>query len=236
MATRIALITPTRYEYRWATRQMNRQVPGRPFEFAGRQIVSQVVGVGAKRARARLAQLLGDHRIDRIVLAGFAGGLDPALGVGAAFEPACLIDEQGRSAVLTEGAANIATAPTDSPAANALLCVGRLITSAGEKRALFEAYHAPAADMESFAVAELAAEHGLPLKVIRTISDAAADPLPRRLLNLAERSAAAQVTGMLGEAIAHPSTFGPLIRLFRNARHAGRALAQAVGRYVQAGD
>ena len=235
MATRIALITPTRYEYRWATRPMSRPAPGRAFVFAGRQIVTGVVGVGAQRARQGLSRLLGDHRIDQIVLAGFAGGLDPAVGIGAVIEPACLIDEQGRSAVLTEGPAKIATAPTDKPAANALLCVSRLIATADEKRALFEAYHALAADMESLAIAELAAEHGLPLKVIRTISDAAADPLPRRLLDLADRSAAAQITGMLGEVIAHPSTLGPLIRLFRHARHAGRALADAVGRHMQAG-
>jgi hypothetical protein len=111
------------------------------------------------------------------------------------------------------------------------VCGGRLLTcgaalgSAGEKASAFQDTGAIAVDMESLAVAQVAASHHLPFIAVRAIVDTAEDALPRTLLAAAADGGAVRVGRLLGALARTPAELGAVIRLVRRYRAARRALA-----------
>ena len=111
------------------------------------------------------------------------------------------------------------------------VCSGRLLTcaaaigSAAEKASAFRETAAIAVDMESLAVAQVAASHELPFIAVRAIVDTAADALPRTLVAAAAEAGALRLGRLLGALARRPADLGAFIRLVRPYRAAQRALA-----------
>ncbi len=134
--------------------------------------------------------------VDGIVSTGFCGALDPALRVG-----------------------DIVTG------AGAIYCADRVIVSAAEKRALRERTGAAAVDMESAAVAEKAAQWGVPFHAIRAVSDAAGEDMPLDFNLYRDQDGRFSRGRIALAALARPFARVPaLLRLDRNARIAARSL------------
>ena len=100
------------------------------------EIRVMVSGVGPRNARRGIEQALAAGTPDRVLTCGFAGGLDPAFGLGdVLFETS---DRELSGAFLAAGA---------RPAQ--FHCSDRIATTVVEKRSLFEATGAGAVEMES---------------------------------------------------------------------------------------
>jgi adenosylhomocysteine nucleosidase len=113
---------------------------------------------------------------------------------------------------------------------------GKLLTSAqaidavADKAAAFRDTGAVAVDMESLAVAQVAAAHRLPFMAVRVIVDTAADRLPQAVM-AASHGGQVRIWRLIGGLARAPVELAPLLRLARRYRIARRSLA-AVGRAV----
>jgi adenosylhomocysteine nucleosidase len=174
----------------------------------------QVIGVGA---RALPEQNLPWERVAGIVLAGFAGGLDPALKVGD---------------VVVEGIT--AEAAESLSLRNAALhTVSELTCTAEQKATLRRATGAAAVEMEGAVVREFARVVGVRFVQVRAISDVTDEGVDARLLRGIDCFGRVKVRAMTGMILRHPAVLRGLLQLGANARVAGRQLADAVVRLVE---
>lgn len=174
---------------------------GREFwlgHFNGHEVVAVLSGVG-KVAAAITATLLADHyRVDRVLFLGVAGGLGEGVRVGDVVVADALLQHDmdasplfprhevpltglarfPADAVFSDAAARgAAAALADTPARvhRGLIVSGdRFVSTAAESAALRTALSdALAVEMEGAAVAQVCHAFGLPLAVVRSISDRA---------------------------------------------------------------
>lgn len=191
-----------------------------------------LAGIGGESAAAA-AQLLVRSGAGALLSWGVAGALDPGVRCG--------------SAVL---ATQVRRAPADGAAAphwtsdaawrerlaralaghvevvqSTLLTSSRPIASVQDKALLFQATGAAAVDMESAAVAETAAQHGLPFMALRIIVDTARDAVPDSVLRaFAAEGARASPARRLARLGRVPADWAALLRLAWRYRCARRSL------------
>jgi adenosylhomocysteine nucleosidase len=189
-----------------------------------------VTGIGGAAA-ARGARALVAAGCGALASWGLAGGLDPALTCGA-----ILLPEE----VILDGGSSLRTASAwreriaQSLEARWPVRQGRLLTSVralgavADKAAAFRVTAAGAVDMESFAVAEVAAAHGLPFVAVRVIVDTAGDELPPALAGVADASGQLSVGRLLRSVVSEPASIATLLRLARRYRAARRSLRAIV--------
>jgi adenosylhomocysteine nucleosidase len=157
-----------------------------------------------------------------------AGGLDPTLTAGAVLLPREVIGIDGDAQPTAPGwrerlsrAITVHASVTDGR----LLTSPRAVDSVAEKAALFRKTGAVAVDMESLAVAEIAADTQLPFIAVRVIVDSAEDTLPKVVTAAADREGHLQIWRLIGTLALAPAELAPLIRLARCYRAANRSLA-----------
>jgi len=189
----------------------------------------EVCGVGAAGAR-RSALRLVDRGVDALASWGMAAGLDPGLAAGALVIPDRVIGSQAHE-----------YAPDSLWRRRVLDRLGEAVTMCGDpladtpsildtpeaKAAIFERTGAAAADMESAAVAQVAAEREVPLLVIRVVLDAAAVTLPGSLGRVTDDTGRVRVPQLMIRAVLDPRDWPRwpgLVRSFLAARHAMRTV------------
>lgn len=186
-------------------------------------------GMGPDAAAAAVRSMLLDVALDAVVSTGYAGALGPA-GIGEVIcgtdvcdwtrasdrsvfraDPALLA--MARDAVQETG-----LAWSEGPVAT----VDRVLCRADDKRALADASGAIAVDMESAAIARVAASQKAPFLLVRAVSDRLDEDLPMDFnlwLTPGERL----------RAVAHvarrPSILGALFQMKRQADQGSQSLA-----------
>lgn len=193
---------------------------------AGRRVAWTVTGPGAAAA-ARAARLLIDgHRPRLLISAGFAGGLVPSLPRGGIARPAKVVTTAGGSPLpLTCAAAAELT----------IVTVDRIVTTAAAKRSLAADTAAQLVDMETHAVATVAADAGLPCAAVRVVSDDASQDLPAEVARLIEpQSPLRRLGAALGAVGRRPGAAVDLWKLYEHAVVDGRTLAAELARFCGA--
>ena len=117
------------------------------------------------------------------------------------------------------------------PEAHAGTIVGAdtIIGSAAEKAALYAQTGAIAVDMESHIAARVAARHGLPFAILRTISDSADHALPPAALVGMNPDGSVALGAILKSLAKNPAQLPALLRTGRDAGAAFRNLGRALG-------
>jgi len=191
-----------------------------------------VSGIG-RVAAERAARALVEAGVSALVTFGMAGGLDPALKPGSVVLPRALISPEGKRYSVNESwreRVAAAVSPLRSVSEGILLTSAYAIDTPAEKAAAFHGTGATAVDMESAAVAEVAAQHHLPFIAARVIVDTAADRLPRAVV-AASRAGRVQVGRLLVGIVLAPGEIAALIRLAQRYRIAMRSL-RAIGAHL----
>jgi len=244
---RIAPCWPPR---RHAATPQRRQIPLRtrkesspltPSARPGDRILAIVVGL---HAEARLARRLGvsvfvgggtaagaDAAAARAVAAGatallsfgLAGGLDPALRPGDLVVPSAVVS---RGVVFNADAA--LAARIGGTASDRLLGADAIAADAAARRCLWQRTGAAAVDLESGAVARVAAAHGLPFAVLRAICDPAERDLPPAALVALDARGAIGLARIAGSLASRPGQIPALLRLAADAAAARRTLARHI--------
>jgi adenosylhomocysteine nucleosidase len=188
-----------------------------------------VSGIG-RAAAAAAAQALVDAGVSALMTFGMAGGLDPKLTPGSVVIPGELISTDGtRYTACREWREQVAAAvrALRTVSEGNLLTSTHAIETPADKAAAFRGTGAAAVDMESAAVAEIAAKHNLPFIAVRVIVDTAADMLPRAVV-AASLGGRVRFVRLIGGLILAPREIASLIRLAQRYRIAMRSL-HAIG-------
>lgn len=189
-----------------------------------------VSGIGCEAAGCAARDLI-EAGARALVSWGMAGALDPKLAAGTV----CLPDEIIASDGTRFGTARhwreplAALVAADRPVIGGrLLTRGQPIDTVVAKDVAYRATGAAAVDMESAAVAQAAAAHGLPFIAVRVIVDTARDTLPRAVV-AASRAGQVQIWRLILGLLISPADIAPLVRLAQRYRIAIRSLEAVAG-------
>ncbi len=188
-----------------------------------------VSGMGCQAAAEGARRLVGAG-CRALASWGFAGALDPALASGAVLVPEQVILEGAARSFRTtpewrQYVLRLLAAPP-SPQRGVLLTSPQPLRAVADKQDAFRRTGAAAVDMESFAVAAVASEHGLPFLAIRVIVDRATDEVPRVLEGVTTRGGAVSIGSLVGGLLLDPSSIRPVLRLAGHYRAAQRTLRE----------
>lgn len=187
-----------------------------------------IIASGIGRAAAATGARRLVHAGARALMSwGLAGGLDPSVVAGTIVLPHEVVGQDGEVFATTNAwREQLHRALATSQA----VCGGRLLTcrepigSPSEKASVWRRTTAVAVDMESAAIAEVAAENRLPFLAVRAVVDAAADALPSLLSATAAEGGPRGTAHFLRALVLAPGELPDFIRLFRRYRVASRAL------------
>jgi adenosylhomocysteine nucleosidase len=218
-----------------------------------RRVVVVRSAAGRDNAAAAVETVIDGHRPQWIISAGFAGGLDPALKRNAILLADQVADENGgwmkisnSPLPLGEGSGVRDDLQENSPHPNPLpkgegittgklLTLDRVLRAPEEKKSLFAKHGAAAADMETFAAAEVCKRRNIPMLAVRIILDAAEDTLPsdiERLLR--QRSESARWGAALMTVIRRPRSLKDLWALKERSLVASDKLAKFLAERIAA--
>ena len=184
-----------------------------------------VSGMGSAAAAAAARRLV-DAGAAALMSFGLAGGLDPSLAAGSVVVPGEVISGDGARLLTSAGWCGQLRLAIDGLGP---VCCGRLLTVShpigpiADKARAFRETGAVAADMESLAVAQVAALHGLPFVAVRVIVDSALDALPPAV-TAASREGRLNMRRLIGGLAAAPLDLIALMRLAKRYRTATRSL------------
>ncbi len=183
-----------------------------------RRVHAIVTGLGGDRAETAIAKAFDSVRPSQVLHIGVAGALKP--GLTGVLRIGRVMDEHRNAIPLATRDANATLLTVDRPA-----------LTPEAKTALFDQYRADAVDMETFRVARLARDTGVPLTALRAISDAANEAILPEALEWvdAELGVASPLAAMRHLAV-HPWDLPAVMRMGRQMRRATRALADVVAK------
>jgi adenosylhomocysteine nucleosidase len=187
-------------------------------------------GMGmANATRAAARAMKSSYQL--CISSGFAGGLGDGVNVGDILV-ADAVQQLGKAKTLQCSRNLVSDAWQDGAKRVTLfLTSDHLVRTVEEKKQL--APFAGAVEMESFAIATVAADHGLPMVAIRVVSDTTDHDLPIQIDTMVDEQGRVSVKGVVRQVVNHPLQLPALIRLGRESRTAAEALAHFLEAFIK---
>lgn len=189
---------------------------------AGQQVIC--AGIGRDLAGAIDRAVTPTSR--GLVSFGVCGGLAPGLAPGSCIVASAVRTHKGRIATDRQWSQRLLQALPDA-AHGELLGVPAPLAEPESKRTLYEETGALAADMESHIVAHAAAAYGLPLAVIRVVTDPSTRPIPPAALAAMRSDGTIDIVSMLRTLARTPRHVGLMARTALDARAAHATLRRS---------
>lgn len=172
-----------------------------------------VTGMGPAAAERAVREQLAAGNWGLVLTCGFAGGLNPALPIGAVI---CEADEDFPLRQVLLGAGAITAK---------FHCAERVAVTTYEKATLRERTGADAVEMESGIIRRLCHERGIPSATVRVISDIAQEDLPLDFNALVRADGKLSLGRLAGAVLRRPRKIPALMALGRRSQSAARRLA-----------
>lgn len=173
-----------------------------------------ITGMGRRNAEDAIEKALTRLRPRRVITAGFAGGLNPALRMGTVVFEA-------------DGELALAQPLVDAGAVPARFhCADRIAVTAAEKKKLHELTGADVIEMESQVIRSRCRNAGIPSATVRVVSDAADQDLPLDFNALMTPAFQINWWKFLRTLVARPLLIRRLIEFQRETREAAKELAR----------
>ena len=192
-------------------------------EVARRLCTTVAVGGGDPAGAMQAAERLVEDGARGLISFGLAGGLSPNLNAGSVIVPEGVIDPAGH-----RWRADAGLSTRLGAVGGWLLAASDIIATRAAKRLAWQQSGAVAADLESGAVAEVAARHGLPFAVLRAVCDPADRDLPPAALTALDPAGRIRPGALLQSLIRFPGQLPALVALGREANQARQALLARV--------
>jgi adenosylhomocysteine nucleosidase len=193
----------------------------------GREVVIVDAGLSGKAAARATEEAIRFYQPKWIVSAGFAGALSEQLRRGHILMADEVVSLTGQRLAVGLKLDATTAAATKGLHIGRLLTVNDIIRRPADRRRLAAEHGAIACDMETFAVAEVCHQRGVPLLAIRVISDAVDDELPPEIEHLlAQKSLAGKLGAAAGAVFRRLSAAKDLWRLREDALKASDRLAK----------
>jgi adenosylhomocysteine nucleosidase len=171
-----------------------------------------ITGIGRKNAAENVRQAIARLKPERIITAGFAGGLNPALKCGT------VIFDEDFDAGFGKELEELGAVPAS------FHCHRRVAITAEEKAALWKETGADAVEMESSVIRTICREFHIPSATIRVISDDASQDLPLDFNALMTSEDRINYLKLMGAVVSRPSRIPKLIEFQRQTISAAQKL------------
>ncbi len=202
-----------------------------------RPVIVQIAGPGPGRAARAAQQVLHSVQPAAVLCAGLAGALGPSLRRGDIVLATRVVERDGGDGFdadpgLLEAASKIAV--SSRVLRDVVVTSARVVGTAAEKASL--ASQGGAVDMESVAVARVAAHMKVPFLAVRIISDAADEDFPIDLNQYIDEKGNVKRLQLALAALGRPTNLSFLLRLRRAAKEASGMLASYLESFLNACD
>jgi adenosylhomocysteine nucleosidase len=196
----------------------------------GTEVVATRTGIGPALAEQAMEELLELTEVDRVVVVGIAGGLEPVSAVGDLIVAEAAVDEATGE--------RFAATPEDGVTLHGVLRTGSEedygLDDGDIARLREEGF--TALDMETAAVARVCARHGIPWLAFRAISDMAGDSsLGPVVMTLVNPDGSPRAWTGIRFLLAHPRRIPRFVRLGRDAQKATVVAAEAAAAHLRRG-
>jgi len=171
-----------------------------------------LTGIGRKNAAENIRKAIARMRPERVITAGFAGGLNPALKCGT------VVYDQDFDAGFGPDLEDLGAVPAK------FHCLRRVAITAEEKAALWRETGADVVEMESSVIRTICREFRIPSATIRVISDDATQDLPLDFNALMTSEDRINYLKLLGAVLSRPGRIPKLIEFQQQTIGAARKL------------
>lgn len=202
--------------------------------YENRRVVLVQTGVGPDRALRAARLTLSLFPVDLCISVGYACGLKDEIKIGdlVVGEKVILLDQDMEKTFAADShLLFLVDQVADRVFKGSILTVGRVIENPEEKQALAKSTGAIVLDMESAAVAQVAAEAGVPCLFLRAVSDLANEDLSGVSNFLSSEGTIRPFRGTF-YIITHPSSLAHLNRLRMRTATASRRLGDFIHSYL----
>lgn len=183
-------------------------------------------GPGPDRAR-EAAQRLAAKGAQALLSFGIAGGLDPTLRTGTVVIAAHLVGSGTLSCDEPWATRLFDDLEQKFEVKRAFLAEARDVLATPESKAsMYRTNGAAAADMESYGIAEVAAEKTLPFAALRVVCDSAEETIPPVAIAAMSDDGQVRTTATIVQAVSHPAQIPDLVRLGQRTAQARGVLEQ----------
>jgi adenosylhomocysteine nucleosidase len=214
-------------------RRMRRRKPFNGTEFVGGGLVPRpmpeaavcqvwMTGIGRSNAAKSIREAISLVEPERVITAGFAGGLNPSLKLGT------VVYEQDYDAGFAADLEELGAV------AAKFYCHKRVATTAQEKRELWQSSGADVVEMESSVIRNICRERKIPSATIRVISDDAGQDLPLDFNALMTSGDRINYLKLMWAVLSRPSRIPRLVEFQRHTVFAARRLGAVLQELVRA--
>lgn len=190
--------------------------------YDGIRVVVAESGMGYARARKASLAMIDAHSPKWILSSGFAGALIPTMKIGQIVVANEIVDQHGQQKKLN---LSLASDIENGLHVGKLLTADEMVRMVEQKQQLHEQFEAIAVDMESLAVAQVAAETKTGFMAVRVISDDMSADLPSEVLSIIGDTGAVRVGAALTSIFKRPESVKDMLHLRTNAQAAAKSLA-----------
>lgn len=167
---------------------------------------SGATSVGAMAALHRLKKA----QVDTIISFGFAAGLDPVMKAGTILLPHSVFVDHRDYKIDPVLRLRLGSEKSNVKVGS-LLHSNKIITSAQEKKALFDKTGCVAVDMESGLVAQFCQKYHISFAVLRVICDPATRDLPALATMALAKDGSLNLSKIMGSLLKHPHQIHTLL-------------------------
>lgn len=205
------------------------------FQFRTHDILLVESGMGFDNAARAAVEIIREAAPDLLISAGFCGGIAEELRVGdvVVAKRMVIVSETDIEELPIETPAAALNFVTHQTAIGARIFGGTfagtsVITAKAKLAVMLSDYHCPVVEMESAAIALIAAENKIPLIAIRSVSDPAEEELGFSLDEFCDSRLRISPLRVLLTILRKPRIIPQLVRLAGNSRIAAKSLTAAM--------
>jgi nucleoside phosphorylase len=220
----VAVLAALPWELRPLRIRLRAQEADLPQSWIGRTrkatVILSLTGMGGEAGAGAAKRVLERYRLTALISTGFAGALSESLETGQLIAASELRAPGGLPVISPDGALLRRALADEGLRPVTTVTVPSAASTRRSRQALREAYGAEAVDMESYWIAKVARQRGVPCLVIRAVLDTMDQDIPRL-----EAGAAASGLPMLLAFARSPRTLALLPSLWAGSRLAAGRLA-----------
>jgi nucleoside phosphorylase len=219
--------------------QSSRKCPCAVFSarYACHEILLVQIGIGPRNAETAMNYIFKEFTPDYVVSVGFGGALYEGAVIGElTWAPRVLsLKESDMETLEIPDAGTIAGKLNGRIALHekCVLTLDRWMTKSEIKKMLPVDISPPVCDMETFPLAKIAIQRGLPFFAIRSITDRAHEEIPRELLSVCDESGHYSLLCALRLIRHKPELIPSIIKLGKNSYRASKNLLLAVRSLIE---
>jgi len=222
----------------------------RPFSLEGKHppcdVIAVQTGIGAANAESAFQRVLQERRPDIVLSAGFGGALYEDAGIGDIVwssrsflirgdrtrEHEHILEDAIPDSALGRRLKEVLCKRT-AAREGSIITLSEMMKKSKIKEMIPGDLPFPVCDMETFYIAKLSHQNGVPFLAVRTITDRLDEDVPPALLAVTDETGHYRFSWALGLLLTKPRLIPASVRLGINAARASKNLGKAVDSLVE---